>query len=82
MAFLLILTAARIDFERPSTLRKSEFTDSALVSNSFARRHATGALYTGIAYWAPFVVGSVLLVPILGLLNRVRGSESVGTTAD
>ncbi|WP_158056577.1 MFS transporter [Halorussus halophilus] len=41
-----------------------------------------GALYTGIAYWAPFVVGSILLVPILGLLTRVRGRGTVRTTAD
>ncbi|MFC4550974.1 MULTISPECIES: MFS transporter [Halorussus] len=31
-----------------------------------------GALYTAVAYWAPFVVGGLLLVPILALLARVR----------
>ena len=41
---------------------------------------AAGALYTGLAYWAPFVAGGLLVLPIVVLLHRtmVSGSPAGG----
>jgi MFS family permease len=39
---------------------------------------AAGALYTGVAFWAPFVAGGIVLLPIGWLLSRtVIGSPTV-----
>ncbi|ELZ84269.1 arabinose efflux permease family protein [Haloferax larsenii JCM 13917] len=40
-----------------------------------------GGLYTGIAFWAPFVVGGLLMLPILVLLGRVDKRVIAATTA-
>ncbi|SEK51336.1 MFS transporter [Haloferax larsenii] len=40
-----------------------------------------GGLYTGIAFWAPFVVGGLLMLPILALLARVDKRVIAATTA-
>ncbi|ELZ85584.1 arabinose efflux permease family protein [Haloferax elongans ATCC BAA-1513] len=40
-----------------------------------------GGLYTGIAFWAPFVVGGLLMLPILALLARVDNRVIAATTA-
>ncbi|ELZ92146.1 MULTISPECIES: MFS transporter [Haloferax] len=39
-----------------------------------------GGLYTGVAFWTPFVVGGALMVPILVLLGRLD-REAVTSTA-
>ncbi len=40
-----------------------------------------GGLYTGIAFWAPFVVGGVLMIPILVLLGRLDREAVTSATA-
>ncbi|AFK18710.2 tetracycline resistance MFS efflux pump [Haloferax mediterranei ATCC 33500] len=40
-----------------------------------------GGLYTGIGFWAPFVVGGVLMIPILVLLGRLDHRTIAATTA-
>ncbi len=41
---------------------------------------AAGALYTGVAYWAPFVAGGLVLLPIGWLVGQtmLRGADSQG----
>ncbi|WP_411962899.1 MFS transporter [Haloferax sp. YSMS24] len=40
-----------------------------------------GGLYTGIAFWVPFVVGGLLMLPILVLLGRLDREIVAATTA-
>ena len=37
---------------------------------------AAGALYTGLAYWAPFVAGGLLVLPIVVLLHRTMVNDA------
>ncbi|KAB1188942.1 MULTISPECIES: MFS transporter [Haloferax] len=40
-----------------------------------------GGLYTGIAFWAPFVAGGLLMIPILFLLGRLDREVIASVTA-
>ncbi|KAB1191942.1 MFS transporter [Haloferax sp. MBLA0076] len=40
-----------------------------------------GGLYTGIAFWAPFVAGGLLMIPILLLLGQLNREVIAATTA-